>query len=102
MNPWTILGWILLAVLALRTIRFVVIPLIGRLRMEATSYVRHLRTRNTPPAEGQTWANKYGECLSVEEVCPNGLIVLQQGCVSWGDDLDRWRQYVRQERMYLL
>lgn len=49
MNPWTPIGWIVLAAL--------VLPVIFGLLAFVVRVVLHFKTRNTPAAPGQCWTN---------------------------------------------
>ena len=99
MNPWTVIGWAVLSVMALvvATIVAKVGSMIGAAWLRL---VRHLRTRNTPPAKGQVWIQGDSR-LQIREIYDNGRIGIQAGAGSWSDSPKEWRTRVKNRRVYL-
>lgn len=98
MNLWTIVGWIVVAILAVRitilAVRLAAIPW-----HFAVVLVRHLRTRGDAPAEGQRW--RQGDAtLRIKRVTDEGRIVMETGSASWSDSPEQWRERVRNRLLW--
>lgn len=98
-DPWTIIGWIVLAALAvvaaLSVGVYVVIP----------AYLRycHLRTRDTPAAAGQVWLLPAGnERIEVLEILESGALRLRSGWRSWSESPETWLRSVRAQKLILI
>lgn len=104
MSPWDILGWILVIWLGLIfAIKLLIIGLdifVG-VRRYLRQYIRHLRTRNTPPAAGQYWCGAGLKTYEVTRVHDNGVIGVRFGNGSWGDTPEQWKRRVRNLNLYL-
>jgi hypothetical protein len=63
--------------------------------------VRHLRTRNDVPAEGQRWIQG-SRTVTVQKIMDDGRIVLSTGVRStgWSDSPAEWRRRVRDWRLW--
>lgn len=103
MNPWTIIGWVVMAffcVVALYFVGLVASALLVRCRLRW----RHYATRNTPPAVGQVWIDRNGERYPIVLV-DNGIGFKEKtycGSISFGWPKDHWVRNVRGLRMWLL
>ena len=76
MSPWDILGWLLVVWIGSMVLlkgAIIALDLYPRLRSLIRRYVRHLRTRNIPPATGQLWDQR-GSNLHIKGVYDNGRI----------------------------
>jgi len=105
MNPWTILGWFLVVLVAVSAMSLTLIGLlvlgektVARLRC----YRLYHRTRNVLPAEGQMWLGRDGYVLKVTNVFDNGVIGCSVGNASWGDSDEEWAERVRGRRLHLV
>lgn len=99
MKPWDIIGWMILGVIGLvvlALLALVVMWIIG----ESARMVLHLRTRNTPPAEGQVW-NQGGDRLHIRRVTETGGVWVDCGSTSWGDSSEGWKLRVRSRKLFL-
>jgi hypothetical protein len=110
MDPWTILGWMLVALFSLFFLKplllFIeaVVELWTIFKQWARGVYLHFRTRNIPPAEGQTWKySPYGlfDTVRVKRVADNGTIVVGSTNSSWGESPENWTKRVKGRRMYL-
>jgi hypothetical protein len=96
MNPWTIIGWILVAAAAVS----VMLPLATALYMWAALRIRRWKDRRhalrTPPQGGQVWEQD-GTLLAIDKVTDSGMILIAtaSGMVGWGETLEEWQQRVR-------
>ena len=105
MNPWDILGWILVVWIGLMVAlkaAIIVLDLYEKARRFLRQYVRHLRTRNTPPATGQRWYGAGYLSYEVTGVYDDGVIGVRHGNTSMGRSPDDWKSLVRRNRLYLL
>ena len=58
MSPWTILGWVIIAIVGLFILRIVLrifVPAIIDIKEYLQRYWGYLKTRNQAPEPGQTW-----------------------------------------------
>lgn len=68
MNPWTLIGWILLGTLGLVVALFtlgLVRAFIGETRRQRAHMRAHRETCDTPPAAGQEWTGLDGRRMEV-------------------------------------
>ena len=103
MNPWDILGWILVVWIGLMVglkLLIIGLDLYEKAHSFMRRYILHLRTRNTPLAEGQRW---YGAGLDTYEIrgVSDTHVALRSGNVSWGDKHDAWKRRLRRQHLYL-
>ena len=104
MNPWEILGWIIVIWIGLQIVLKLLIVGIDayeKLRRFLRQYIRHLRTRNTPPAAGQYWYGSSFNSYEVTRVHDNGVIGWRSGNASSGDTPEQWKRRVRNLNLYL-
>ena len=105
MNPWTIIGWGIIAgaaiLLVLGTWRYLLFPL----WFDINSWRIYRSTRNVKPAKGQSWM----VVSTRDELCPtryhiedvNGdSIRIRWGATSWTDTHAEWTDRVKSERLY--
>lgn len=107
MNPWSVLGWIVLTGCAIIAAIFLIIAglfLLGALRSFAVRRWRYYMTRNTPPATGQQW-DQNGKVMHIR-ICDNGRIGCKIGdntcSISWSDSPEEWRNRVRGRKLFLI
>lgn len=98
MNPWTLIGWALVALISI-PILFVALRLLGAVRLTLTIRAKHYLTRNDPPAAGQRWTQD-GTSLWIDRIAENGRIVIRSGRSSWSDSPEEWRRRVRNRRLW--
>jgi hypothetical protein len=103
MNPWTIIGWIVLVLLGASLSAILINVGLLPLARAIDLRVRHLRTRNDVPAEGQRWLQG-GRMITVQKIMDDGRIVLSTGTggssSGWSDSPDEWRRRVRNRRLW--
>lgn len=67
--------------------------------------VRHWKTRHTPPAVGQRWAQDDG-VLEIREILGSGALLIRAGgsgsSITWSETREEWRARVDARRLYLL
>lgn len=97
MNPWNIIGWGVLGVLALGVLLIV----FGYAKYKVARWWRYMRSRNIKPAEGQRW-DQDGTILEIGKRWPAGHFTIKAGCASWGETDDDWRNRVRNRRLFLV
>ena len=99
MKPWDLIGWALISVV----VGFVVAMPFTAVSRVAARYILHLRTRNTPPAEGQVWVQG-GEYLRIKQIF-EGRVILEHrsglSTASWSDSPEAWRKRVMSRRLFL-
>lgn len=109
MSPWTILGWLFVAVIVVPFTAFAAaatVGLIKGLRERASSLLAHFRTRKICPAPGQIW-RQGGSDLYITEIFENGRIGIRTSHprsmigAGWSDTPEAWRERVRNRRLYL-
>lgn len=114
MDPWNILGWMLVGMFglilfipALKAL-VVIIEFIG----DAFGYGhrllqglwKHFRTRNIKPQEGDSWRYyPYGlfDYYTVKKVTDEGVVGIRSKSASWGMKPSGWTKAVKNRRMYL-
>jgi hypothetical protein len=96
MNPWTVIGWLILAAVAFKAGARIIPAIIA----SCVRLCLYLKTRNIPPATGQVW-DQDGALLRVR-VAPAGHVVVIAGNASWGESLEDWRERVRNRRLFLV
>jgi hypothetical protein len=101
MNPWIIIGWIVLAVIAVPIIAKVVLAILEW----AAKTACYFKTRNIPPVKGQKW-NQNGTILEIGNRHPNGhftVISDSLGSRALWDQTDvQWRERVRHRKLFLV
>lgn len=100
MDPWKIIGWLLLFAAVLWVI-WTICRLIWRARIPVIRYYLHLKTRNITPKEGQKWWQE-GAVLRIGQRYPKGHFNISSGCASWGETNEDWKQRVRSRRLFLI
>ncbi len=100
MDPWKILGWIALALVALWALKIsarITVVLMAKLSLR----IAHWKTRNIPPQEGQRWMQD-GSVLEIGKRWPAGHFTVRAGNASWGENDDEWRKRVRNRKLFLI
>lgn len=104
MNPWDILGWILVTLIGVSIVArllIIGIDIYEKTHRFLRHYIRHLGSRNTPPAAGQYWYGEGFQTYEVTLVHDNGVVGWRSDNVSAGDTPDQWKRRVRSRRLYL-
>jgi hypothetical protein len=118
MDPWIVIGWIVLALLLL-----IIIPLSIRIlymfyvviKRFLKYRIRHYRTRNTPFATGQRWQSldwkgpyeitdigKFMTGWGVDrQKSDKDRISLRSGNASWSESPEEFRDRIKSQRLYL-
>lgn len=96
MNPWHIIGWIILVIPAVLIALTVAVYVISNF----ASWKRYMASRKTKPEAGQIWVQQ-GDALHITRITDNGRICIQVGCASWSDSPEEWQRRVRGRRLYL-
>lgn len=95
MNPWTIIGWVIVGGAAL-----VVALCIGLAALTWFAKTRmHVRTRRDAPKLGDVWIQD-GAPLTIDRIADNGRIVIKSGPASWSDSPEEWRARVRNRKLW--
>lgn len=99
MNPWTIIGWIILW-----WFFFIFITVVGTvLALWANTTIKHLRTRNIEPAKGQEWCEgSTGFSFEIKKILSNGSIVMGTPDISWFDTHEQWKSRVKNCKLWLM
>jgi len=101
MNPWNIIGWTFIILVAVSIGGAITIMIFHRIKVE---YLYH-RSKNIPPASGQTWMQGCDRLL-ITNVYENGNIgIASDGLIattSWGETQEEWRERVKNRRLYLM
>lgn len=109
MDPWLIIGWIVLWVMLGLIIRAgVAVGLRLALWVYATSRdsARHRRSRNVAPAAGQVWQQR-GKHIYVTAVYENGNVGIRTSPpgsmvgASWADSPEAWQKRSRDRHFWL-
>lgn len=110
MNPWTLIGWLLVGVLGagllVRVLRLFY-RLGAALMRRVVRWRKHVRTRGTAPASGQRWHD--GRLvLRIDSVYASTCdgtkedrVAIRCGGSSFSHSLPEWYRRVRDNRMYL-
>lgn len=69
-DPWTIIGWTIIAIVVLPLVAAVSSSVIRRLRWT----VRKVRTWNRVPMAGEIWVRPSGETVEIDRVHPDGSV----------------------------
>lgn len=97
MNPWTIIGWVFLSLLAVLG-ALLVYASVWMFFLWARRYLKYLKTRNNAIAVGQVWSGPLHQYY-VEQALDDGKFSLKSGTASWGESPDEWKKRVRKERL---
>jgi hypothetical protein len=100
MNPWTIIGWVVVGLMSL-PIAYILFKLAILCVGALSHYYGHLKTRNDKPEKGQRWRIDHanGSLLIVDAVDEYGSVHLKSGNSSFGHSADKWKDYVRNRRL---
>lgn len=97
MNPWDIIGWGVIALMALCVARIGY----GYIKLKAGRWLRYMRSRNTKPAKGQLW-NQNGTILEIGDRYPAGHFTIKAGNATWGERDEEWENRVRNRKLFLV
>jgi hypothetical protein len=106
-DPLPILGWLVIGYILLQVILRLLTAALTASEYVAPhirGYIKHLKTRNTPPATGQMWyfvRGKSYDWYSIINVVGD-VVVLKSGNASWGRTKKEWQKSIRRSHMYLL
>ena len=100
MNPWDIIGWIVLTFIGTLTLLAVAGISINVYREVWLPYWKHLRTRNVEPAVGQVWIQDES-ILRITDISDSGGIGIECGYASWRDTPEEFKQRIRNRKLYL-
>jgi len=104
MSPWDILGWMLIALIAIPfaiVIVALLMALLNATRGVLAERIKYYMTRNIPPAEGQLW-NQNGSTLKIGDKYDDGRFVVRIGNSSWIETPADWKKRVRNRKLYLI
>lgn len=93
MNPWSIIGWIIVACIALVMALYAIRIVISILQTMA-DYFKYLTTRNDPPQEKQLWRSHNNTLYSIQRVS-DGLVTIRSGNTSTCYNTEDWKRFVR-------
>ena len=94
-DPWKIIGWGVLAVIACFAVGLASAFLFGFLIARAKRKI----ALNTPPAEGQVWKQD-GRSLRITAV-DGGVVYVDTGRAKWYESIGLWQQRVRNRNLTL-
>lgn len=103
MSPWDVLGWMLVIFIFLAVFAEPIVSIIKALYDLGENYVKHLKTRNILPKEGQIWMQG-GSALKIKAAMPgNGddRIVIKSRYANWDESPEDWKKRVNGRKMYL-
>lgn len=100
MNPWDIIGWIVLTFIGTLTFLAVAGISIRVYHKVWLPYWKHLRTRNVEPAVGQVWIQD-GSILRITDIYDSGRFGIKCGNGSWGETPEEFKQRIRNRKLYL-
>lgn len=97
MNTWSILGWVVLALVTSWAFR--VVALITHYTAEETAKrlancLAYRKYRGLPPLAGQIWVQG-GKAFRVVKREPDGDVVLSSENTTWVESYTEWRERVR-------
>lgn len=96
MDPWRIIGWIVLAVIA-ALVLFNVAVLLGSI---VKHRVGHWKTRNDTPKVGQVWKDRTGNiAFQITRAADDGGVTLRFPGFSFGQSSEVWKDYVRHYKL---
>jgi hypothetical protein len=99
-NPWTVIGWLLLGAFALGVVGAISIFMLGWLAIVLPYY----RDRKVMPKPGDVWMQGATR-LYIKRITDTGRIVIETRSVvarsGWSDSLEEWEQRRRGRRLYL-
>ncbi len=97
MNPWTLIGWLILAGIA----GWLLVYAVARVYLYGHEYIKYFRTRNIKPALGQEWFNdvtlENGEITHLK----SDWLRIQFPGASIPFKYDEWERYKRRAMLYL-
>lgn len=100
MDPWKILGWIALALVAWCSLELAA-RIAAALKEKLSRRIAHWQTRNIPPQEGQRWQQD-DAVLEIGQRWPKGHFTVRSGNASWGETDEQWRDRVRNRKLFLI
>lgn len=103
MNPWNVLGWIIVSLIGM-VVLIILLKIINVVFRQLRSFGQHIRTRNIPPAIKQTWVNEestYRIKGVVTSADNKEVITIEMRRSSMDVTLDEWKNIVRNKRLRL-
>lgn len=104
MDPWTILGWLLVAAIAIPILFVMLMASFGLYRLFSSAIsdrINHYKTRNIAPEDGQCW-NQNGATLRIGKRHPKGHFTITTGNISWGETDEDWKERVCNRKLFLI
>lgn len=101
MDPWEVIGWIILALLALWFVR----GALAHAFYFVVGLALHRKTRDTPLATGQEWLQGSRRIVVGEEIKPGRFSMSSETAnsrASWTETRESWAKRVRAEGMMLV
>ena len=98
-DPWKIIGWGVLLVIACFAVALVATIIAGLLIAMAKRKTKRKIALNTPPATGQVW-DQNGKFLHIYDVLGGRVYVRTTG-VSWSESIEEWNARVRNRNLTL-
>lgn len=100
MKPWDIIGWIILLAMAVVAALFLLRMLL-LVSVSIAMRVRHLWTRNTPPARDQLWLSACGNSrCRIHSVSDERITVSTTSSVIY-DTPESWKRRVKNDALFL-
>lgn len=104
MNPWTLIGWLILAGF-FGWLALIALAVLIRLSDTLAALRRHYATRNTAFHKGQVWVANGRNYMITSDLYPKGHFSVQsgdRGChVTIGYTPEEFQRFIRRNRAYL-
>lgn len=109
-NPWDILGWAAVGVAAgfvlicvLLLVAFTLVWTKAWYHVRFVPWTKYRKTRDIAPAAGQIWIQPGAGKLHIKRISKeNGTIVIEVGRITWGEAPEKWKQRVKNRKLYLI
>lgn len=110
MDPWNIIGWLILVWAAITgsiVLLFIGGGILNEVRKAAYRYYKHVKTREIPPEGGQLWffkepATRWGSSyVEIANVSQEGQISVGIGSWRWSVTHEEWAKMIRKNWSYL-
>jgi hypothetical protein len=98
MSPWTVIGWILVVVLAIPII-LILLKLVFMAAGRVGHHIAYWKTRNIAPVKGQLWMGRNERTIFVTEITEGGRVICKSGNSSFSHNQEEWKKYVRDRRL---
>lgn len=91
MNPWNILGWLIITILAFIIFFTTVVPVAILILGKIKHWQQRRKQASIPPLVGQVW-DQDGSRLRITDIYESGRIGIKSGSASWSDSPEDFAQ----------